>query len=64
MTTNRNNKPRKKITGRLSRTGVDLNEARNAALDAVAEMREMTIKHGRPLASRYSDSKPGRKRGA
>ena len=64
MTTNRNNKPRKKIIGRLTRTGVDLNEARNAALDAVAEMREMTIKHGRPLAGRYLDDRQRGKRRA
>ena len=64
MTTNRNNRPRKKITGSMSRTGVDFNAAHNAARDAVAEMREMTIKHGRPLAERYMDDKRRDKRRA
>ena len=52
MTTNQNNKPRKKITGSMSRTGVDLNKSRNAALDAVAEMRKRRTKYGRPTMSR------------
>lgn len=64
VTTNRNSKPRKKITGSMSRTGVDINEARNAARDAVAAMREMTIKHGRPLADRYLDDRQRGKRRA
>ncbi len=45
-------KPRKKIAGRLSRTGVDINKSRNAALDAVAEMRKRRTKYGRPTMSR------------
>ena len=45
-------KPRKKITGSMSRTGVDLNKSRNAALDAVAEMRKRRTKYGRVILSR------------
>lgn len=58
-------KPRKKIAGEsMSRTGVDFREAHNAARDAVAEMREMTIKYGRPLAGRYLDDRQRGKRRA
>lgn len=64
ITMNRNSKPRKKITGSISRTGADLDEARNAARDAVAAMREMTIKHGRPLAARRLDDRAVGKRSA
>ena len=45
-------KPRKSITGRLSRTGVDINASRNAAQDAVAEMRKRRTMYGRPKMSR------------
>ena len=64
MTVNRNNKPRKKITGSMSRTGVDLNEARNAARDAMADMRERRTKYGRPTVSRHLDEGMIGKRGA
>lgn len=43
----RNSKPQKGPIPRLSRTGVDLGASRNAARDAMAEMRERRVKYGR-----------------
>lgn len=55
---NRNNKPQKRTITRLSRTGVDLGASRNAARDAMAEMRERRVKYGRISINRGNRDEP------
>lgn len=53
-----NNKPSKGPIARLSRTGVDLGASRNAARDAMAEMRERRVKYGRLSINRGNRDEP------
>lgn len=55
-----NSKPSKGPIPRLSRTGVDLGASRNAARDAMTEMRERRVKYGRLSINRGNRDEPTR----